>query len=139
MPQFALFLVTVSLADIKGHSILMLFKKLWDLKTCAGIIDKMAWQIFGEKQSSSLSCIFQIMLGDGLLLSRVHKWLSRLLYEGCYSGRVFDLALKEVFGENDQMFEALYADSLSITSSRSKFGVVVTSIAKETRSFIFGI
>lgn len=74
----------------------MLFKKLWDLKTCAGIIDKMAWQIFGEKQSSSLSCIFQIMLGDGLLLSRVHKWLSRLLYEGCYSGRVFDLALKEV-------------------------------------------
>lgn len=78
------------------------------------------------------------MLGDGLLLSCVHKWLSWLFYEGCYSGRVFDLALKEVFGENNQMFEVLYADSLFITSSRSKFGVVVTSIAKGTRSFIFG-
>ncbi|KAL4745858.1 patatin-like phospholipase family protein [Aspergillus foveolatus] len=121
-----------------GLSILALFKKLWNVKTCAGIFDRMARQIFEEKQSSSLSRAFQALLGDRSLLGRAHKWLSWLLYDGCYSGHVFDSALKEVFGEVSQMFEALYVESLPSTSSRTKFGVVATSIAKETRSFVFG-
>ncbi|KAL4924643.1 patatin-like phospholipase family protein [Aspergillus undulatus] len=121
-----------------GLSVLALFKRLWDVKTCTGIFDKMARQIFEEKQSSPLSRAFQAMLGDGSLLGRVHKWFLWLLYDGCYSGRVFDSVLKEVFGEVSRLFEALYVDGLPITSSRTKFGVVATSIAKETRSFIFG-
>ncbi|KAL4860433.1 hypothetical protein BDV12DRAFT_205068 [Aspergillus spectabilis] len=121
-----------------GLSILALFKKLWDVRTCAGIFDKMARQIFEQKQSSSFSRTVQAMLGDGSLLGRVHKWLLWLLYDGCYSGHVFDSALKEVFGETSLMFESVNTDSLSKASSRTKFGVVATSIAKETRSFIFG-
>ncbi|KAL4817214.1 patatin-like phospholipase [Aspergillus spinulosporus] len=121
-----------------GLSILALFKKLWNVKACAGIFDQMARHIFEEKQSSSLSRAFQALLGDRSVLGRVHRWLSWLLYDGCYSGHVFDSALKDVFGEADRMFEALYADSLPTTRSGAKFGVVATSIAKETRSFVFG-
>jgi hypothetical protein len=70
------------------------------------------------------------------MLGAIIQWLSWLFHDGCYDARIFDASLREAFREDHRIFGAVGLHSR--THSRSKFGVVATSIAEETRSFVFG-
>ena len=89
-----------------------------------------------EKRKSMLLQVLQPVFGDGAIFGSVHKWLLWLLHDGCYDGRNFDLALKEVFEEKLRLFDAI-GDS-TLLCSKTRVGVIATSIAQETRSFVFG-
>lgn len=113
-----------------------LFIKQWDPQTCSKIFDQVARRIFRERRNSILSRILQPVFGDGTIFGNVHKWLLWLLHDGCYDGRNFDSALKEVFEEKIYLFDAI--GSSTTQCSRTRVGVTATNIAKETRSFVFG-
>ncbi|KAE8383882.1 patatin-like phospholipase [Aspergillus bertholletiae] len=121
-----------------GLSILGLFNMQWGVKKCADVFDRMARRIFHERRSSTLARASQAMFGSHSFLGTVHKWLLWLLYDSCYDGRVFDLALKEVYTINNRIFDSLLLEASSTRYSKTKVGVVATSIARETRSFVFG-
>jgi hypothetical protein len=110
----------------------------WGVKKCADVFDRMARRIFHERRSSTLARASQAMFGSHSFLGTVHKWLLWLLYDSCYDGRVFDLALKEVYTSNNRIFDSLLLEASSTRYSKTKVGVVATSIARETRSFVFG-
>lgn len=110
----------------------------WHVKKCAEDFDQMAHHIFHERRSSYLSRMSQVIFGSKSFLGRVQKWILWLLHDGCYDGRVFDKTLKDTLGENSRIFDALKIENNPTMYSKSKMGVVVTSIAKETWSFILG-
>lgn len=110
----------------------------WDIRKCADVFDQMAHRIFHERRSSSLSRASQAIFGSTSFFGNVHKWILWLLHDGCYDGRVFDMALKDTFGSNNRIFDTLKGENDSTMYSKSKMGVVATSIAKETWSFVFG-
>ncbi|GMF77642.1 unnamed protein product [Aspergillus oryzae] len=122
----------------RSLSILGLFNMQWGVKKCADVFDRMARRIFHERRSSTLARASQAMFGSHSFLGTVHKWLLWLLYDSCYDGRVFDLALKEVYTINNRIFDSLLLEASSTRYSKTKVGVVATSIARETRSFVFG-
>ncbi|KAA8649656.1 uncharacterized protein ATNIH1004_002327 [Aspergillus tanneri] len=97
----------------------------------------MARRIFHERRSSAFARASQAIFGRRSFFGTVHKWLLWLLYDGCYDGSVFDTALKEVY-TNNRLFDSLRMGDSSTTHSKTRVGVVATSIARETRSFVFG-
>ncbi|THC87635.1 hypothetical protein EYZ11_012916 [Aspergillus tanneri] len=120
-----------------GLSILGLFNMQWDIRKCGAVFDHMARRIFHERRSSAFARASQAIFGRRSFFGTVHKWLLWLLYDGCYDGSVFDTALKEVY-TNNRLFDSLRMGDSSTTHSKTRVGVVATSIARETRSFVFG-
>lgn len=98
----------------------------------------MARRIFHRRRSSALSQAVQTMFGNQSIFGNVHKWILWFLHDGCYDGRVFDRALQDTFGDTGRIFDALKAENDSTMYSSAKMGVVATSIAKETWSFVLG-
>ena len=62
--------------------------------------------------------------------------MSWLLHDSCYDPTVFDTSLQEVFGKAHCIFDV--GGSQSKLHLKSKFGVIATNIAKETKLFVFG-
>ena len=62
--------------------------------------------------------------------------MSWLLHDSCYDPTVFDTSLWEVFEKTHCIFNV--AGPRPELHSKSKFGVIATNIAKETKSFVFG-
>lgn len=110
----------------------------WNVKKCAEVFDQMARHIFHERRSSSLSRVSQAIFGSKSFFGKLQKWILWLLHDGCYDGHVFDMTLRETFGCDNRIFDTLKVENDSTMYSKVKMGVVATSIAKETWSFIFG-
>lgn len=108
----------------------------WNVSTCSETFDRLARRIFEDRIQSKLSPIFRFLFGQGSILGALLRWLWWFYHDGCYDTRVFDASLREAFREDRRIFGAVGIDSHS--KSGSKFGVIATSIAKETRSFVFG-
>ncbi|KAB8212999.1 patatin-like phospholipase [Aspergillus novoparasiticus] len=121
-----------------GLSILGLFTMEWDIRKCAAVFDRMARRIFHQRRTSLLARASQAVFGRNSFFGSVHKWFLWILYDSCDDGLVFDVTLKEVFTENKRIFDSLHKDGSRATYSRTKSGVVATSIARETGSFVFG-
>ncbi|KAL2801854.1 patatin-like phospholipase [Aspergillus granulosus] len=108
----------------------------WDVSTCSQMFDRLARRIFEERIQSSLSRVLRFLFGQYSLLGAIFQWLSWFCQDGCYDTRIFDASLREAFREERRIFGVVGVSSHS--KSRSKFGVIATNIAKETRSFVFG-
>ncbi|PWY96029.1 patatin-like phospholipase [Aspergillus sclerotioniger CBS 115572] len=128
----------IGTSSVGGLSILGLLKMGWDVQTCSTVFESLARRIFQSRRSSSLSQSLRSNSGGRYLISCFHKWLLWLLYDGCYDSHVFDSALKEAFGEQTRLFDSRAHISSRQSSSGTRLGVVAASIAKNTRSFIFG-
>lgn len=72
------------------------------------------------------------------MFGQIRQWLAWWLYDGCYDGRVFDLVLQETFGKRRGLFSPTKENSSGPLISKTKIGVVATSIDKDTDSFVFG-
>ncbi|KAE8371112.1 patatin-like phospholipase [Aspergillus bertholletiae] len=121
-----------------GLSILGLLKMGWDIKTCSEKFDRVARQIFHNRRNSLLSKVFRSTAGRESVIAHLHKWLLWFLFDGCYDSNIFDSVLKDVYGERTRIFDPQpRANSVSLFSG-TKVGVVAASIAKNTRSFVFG-
>jgi hypothetical protein len=83
-----------------------------------------------------ISWLLRLIIGRDSILGDIPRWLSWLLHDSCYDTRVFDTCLREAFHNERRIFSAISQGPES--HSQSKFGVVAASIAKETRSFVFG-
>ncbi|GFF96240.1 hypothetical protein IFM53868_08435 [Aspergillus udagawae] len=108
----------------------------WDIAICSQMFDRLARRIFYERRRSALSWLPRLLFGRDSMVGAIIQWLSWLFHDGCYDARIFDASLREAFREDHRIFGAVGLHSR--THSRSKFGVVATSIAEETRSFVFG-
>lgn len=96
----------------------------WDISHCAKIFDQLAIRIFQQRRQS--------ILGD------MTRWIQWLLHDSCYDSRVFDTALKDAFGKNRRVFGVSSDDPSGSLHAGSKFGVVTTSISKDTDTFVIG-
>lgn len=108
----------------------------WDVSTCSQMFDRLARRIFCERRRFTFSRFFRLILGQNSLLSGILQWISWLLHDSCYNLTVFDASLQEAFGELHCIFDV--ASSRPELHSKSKFGVIAATIAKETKSFVFG-
>ncbi|KAL4888218.1 patatin-like phospholipase [Aspergillus ambiguus] len=121
-----------------GLSIIGLFNKEWDVRECSEIFDRLARRIFSQRRNSLFSQVSQAVLGGNTIFGRLQKWATWLLHDGCYDGRVFDSALQEAFEGDRCIFDALCTKGSTLTRSKARFGVIATSIARETWPFVFG-
>lgn len=78
---------------------------------------------------SHFLCLF---LGQNSLLGGIFQWISWLLHDSCYDPTVFGISLREAFGKAHCNFDI--AGSWPELHSKSKLGVIATTIAKETKS-----
>ncbi|KAL4948945.1 patatin-like phospholipase [Aspergillus filifer] len=108
----------------------------WDVSTCSQMFDRLARRIFAERIQPTRSGFFRRLFGRGSFLGGVIQLLWWVYHDSCYDTRVFDTSLREAFREDRRIFGPVGSTSLS--HSRSKFAVIATNIAKETRSFVFG-
>ena len=108
----------------------------WDVSTCSQMFDRLARRIFCERRRFTFSRFLRLILGQNSLLSGILQWISWLLHDSCYDPTVFDASLREAFGELHRIFDV--ASSRPELHSKSKFGVIAATIAKETKSFVFG-
>ncbi|EAW20659.1 patatin-like phospholipase family protein [Aspergillus fischeri NRRL 181] len=119
-----------------GLSTLGLFKMKWNARKCSDMFDRVARRIFHERRESAISRFFRTVFKAELPLAILPRWVLWLLHDGCYDSGTFDLALKDVFGDDHRIFGAFDRQSTAISGTR--FGVVATSIAKDTHSCVFG-
>ncbi|KAE8334246.1 hypothetical protein BDV24DRAFT_146189 [Aspergillus arachidicola] len=105
-----------------GLIVLGLVAMGWDVSTCSQKFDLLARRIFRERRQPAISWLLRLILRRDSLLGDIPKWLSWFFHDSCYDARLFDDCLQEAFGGD----------------RRAKFGVVATSIARETKSFVFG-
>lgn len=108
----------------------------WDVSTCSHVFDHLARRIFRERRRLTFSCFLRLILGQDSLISGILQWMSWLLHDSCYDPTIFDASLREAFGKTHHIFDV--AGTRPELHSRSKFGVIATNIAKETKSFVFG-
>jgi hypothetical protein len=107
----------------------------WKPCKCSDIFNRVARCIFHERRESAISHMFWMVFKAELPLAILPRWVLWLLYDRCYDSGTFDLALKDVFGNDHRIFSAFNRQSTAISSTR--FGVVATSIGKDTHSCIF--
>ncbi|KAA8642358.1 uncharacterized protein ATNIH1004_011302 [Aspergillus tanneri] len=130
-------LVDLSVGSSSGGLIILgLMGMGWDVSTCSQVFDRLARRIFRNRRRMMLSRIFRFILGRDSVLGGILQWVSWLLHDSCYDPRVFDASLREAFGESHRIFDVV--DTGSGFHSRYKFGVIATTISKETKSFVFG-
>ncbi|CAG7978423.1 unnamed protein product [Penicillium olsonii] len=130
--------VDLSLGTSSGGLIAIgLFIMSWDMSTCSETFDKLARRIFRTRRRSPFA-LLNFSCRNGSMLSNVGRWLHWLLHDSCYDAQVFDDALKSVFGENRLMFGSSRDDPRGSLQSRSKIGVVTTSISRGTEAFVIG-
>ncbi|KAF4226043.1 hypothetical protein CNMCM6805_005174 [Aspergillus fumigatiaffinis] len=110
----------------------------WDVPKCSDVFDRLARRVFSQRRQPAISWVFHLILGRDSILGNTAKWLSWLLHDSCYDASIFDTCLREAFGEQRRIFDAVSQDSSPQLNSRSKYGVVAATIAKETKSFVFG-
>jgi hypothetical protein len=110
----------------------------WDVPKCSDVFDRLARRVFSQRRQPAISWVFHLILGRDSILGNIAKWLSWLLHDSCYDASIFDTCLREAFGEQRRIFDAVSQDSSLQLNSRAKFGVVAATIAKETKSFVFG-
>ncbi|KAH1893616.1 hypothetical protein KXV57_002773 [Aspergillus fumigatus] len=110
----------------------------WDVPKCSDVFDRLARRVFSQRRQPAISWVFHLILGRDSILGNTAKWLSWLLHDSCYDASVFDTCLREAFGEQRRIFDAVSHGSSPQLNSRSRFGVVAATIAKETKSFVFG-
>ncbi|UDD63787.1 hypothetical protein AFCA_011046 [Aspergillus flavus] len=121
-----------------GLIVLGLVAMGWDVSTCSKKFDLLARRIFRERRQPAISWLLRLILRRDSLLGDIPKWLSWFFHDSCYDARLFDDCLQEAFGGDRRIFEPV-KDKLSARwRSGAKFGVVATSIARETKSFVFG-
>jgi hypothetical protein len=108
----------------------------WDVPTCSQVFDRLARRVFRERRQPVISWLLRLIIGRDSILGDIPRWLSWLLHDSCYDTNVFDTCLREAFHDERCIFSTISQGSES--HSQSKFGVVAASIAKETRSFVFG-
>ncbi|QQK44167.1 Patatin-like serine hydrolase, putative [Penicillium digitatum] len=114
-----------------------LFIMTWNISTCSGIFEELARRIFRSRRRSPFA-LLNFTYRSGSMLGNMGRWLHWLLHDSCYDARVFDDALKSVFGENRLMFGPSRDDPRGSLQSNSKIGVVTTSISRETGAFVIG-
>lgn len=114
-----------------------LFIMSWNVSTCSEIFEELARRIFRSRRRSPFA-LLNFTYRSGSMLGNVGRWLHWLLHDSCYDARVFDDALKSVFGENRLMFGPSRDDPRGSLQSNSKIGVVTTSISRETGAFVIG-
>ncbi|KAB8227271.1 patatin-like phospholipase family protein [Aspergillus alliaceus] len=132
-------LVDVSVGSSSGGLLVLgLIGMEWDAPTCSQTFDLLARRIFRERRQPVISWLLRLVLGRDSLLGDIPKWLSWFLHDSCYDPRIFDVSLQEAFSGNRRVFDPVGEPSRSPVHSRSKFGVIAASIAKDTRSFVFG-
>ncbi|KAL3459620.1 patatin-like phospholipase [Aspergillus heterothallicus] len=108
----------------------------WDVSTCSRTFDRLAKRIFRERRQSTLSRLPRLVFGQNSSLGVILQWLSWFFHDSCYDTRIFDSSLQEAFQEDRRIFGVNSASRQP--HSGTKFCVIATSIAKETRSFVFG-
>jgi hypothetical protein len=108
----------------------------WDVSTCSQTFDRLARRIFRERRQSSFSWLPRLVFGQNSSLGVILQWLSWFFHDSCYDTRIFDFSLREAFQEDRRIFGVNSASPQP--HSGTKFCVIATSIAKETRSFVFG-
>lgn len=118
-----------------GLSTLSLFKMKWNARKCLDMFNKVARRIFHERRESAISCFFRMIFKAELPLAILPRWVLWLLHNRCYDSGTFNLALKDVFSDDHRIFGAFNRQSTAISGMR--FGVMATSIAKDTYSYIF--
>ena len=108
----------------------------WEVTTCSQIFDRLARRIFYERRESISSRVFRAMFGPQSLFGGFFQLLSWFFHDSCYDTNVFDECLREAFPEDLAIFGPIGDGPKS--HSNSKFAVIATNIARETRSFVFG-
>ncbi|KAB8069859.1 patatin-like phospholipase [Aspergillus leporis] len=132
-------LVDLSVGSSSGGLLVLgLIGMEWDAPTCSQTFDLLARRIFRERRQPVISWLLRLVLGRDSLLGNIPKWLSWFLHDSCYDPRLFDVSLQEAFSGSRRVFDPAGECSRSHVHSKSKFGVVAASIAKDTRSFVFG-
>ncbi|KAJ5475413.1 hypothetical protein N7539_007700 [Penicillium diatomitis] len=114
-----------------------LFAMSWDVRTCSERFDTLAKRIFSRRRPSILSMLLHRLAGVESRVGGALRSLQWLIQDSCYDSIAFDDALKSVFGEDRQVFSAPDAKDLSLQRSDSKFGVITTSISKDTSTFVY--
>ncbi|OGM39291.1 hypothetical protein ABOM_012150 [Aspergillus bombycis] len=132
-------LVDVSVGSSSGGLLVLgLIGMEWDAPACSQTFDLLARRIFRERRQPVISWLLRLVLGRDSLLGNIPKWLSWFLHDSCYDPRIFDISLQEAFSGSRRVFDPVGEPSQSPVHSKSKFGVIAASIAKDTRSFVFG-
>ncbi|KAE8396949.1 patatin-like phospholipase [Aspergillus pseudonomiae] len=121
-----------------GLLVLGLIGMEWDVSLCSEKFDFLARRIFRERRQPVVSRLLHAILGQDSLLGNIPKWLSWFLHDSCYDPRLFDTTLQDAFSRYKRIFDPACGTSHPTLQSKPKFGVVAASIAKDTRSFIFG-
>ncbi|KAL4893422.1 acyl transferase/acyl hydrolase/lysophospholipase [Aspergillus ambiguus] len=121
-----------------GLIVLGLMGMGWDVSTCSQVFDRLARRIFHERRRSILSSFSRLLFGRDSILDGFLRWISWILHDSCYDAGVFDASLREAFGESHRIFDVVGPNPPSHLHSKSKFAVIATTIAKETKSYVFG-
>ncbi|CAG8887459.1 unnamed protein product [Penicillium egyptiacum] len=116
-----------------GLIVLGLFLMRWDVPHCAKTFDQLASRIFQQRRQSTFPWpARQSILGN------MTRWIQWLLHDSCYDSQIFDTALKDAFGKDRRIFGVSPDDPVGSLYAGSKFGVVTTSISKDTSTFVIG-
>ncbi|KAL4927720.1 patatin-like phospholipase family protein [Aspergillus undulatus] len=108
----------------------------WDAVTCSLTFERLARRIFYERRESTPSRVFRFIFGPRSVFGGVFQLLSWFFHDSCYDSKVFEESLREAFRDDIPIFGPVPDSSRS--HSNSKFAVIATNIAKETKSFVFG-
>ncbi|KAL4960580.1 patatin-like phospholipase family protein [Aspergillus stella-maris] len=108
----------------------------WDATMCSRTFDRLARRIFYERRESMPSRFFRSIFGPQSLFGGAFQLASWFFHDSCYDSKVFEDSLREAFGDDIPIFGPVPDGSRS--HSNSKFAVIATNIAKETKSFVFG-
>lgn len=107
----------------------------WNVKDCSERFETLATRIFRERRPPLL---LRQIAGSRSLLGQMAKWFQWLIHDSCYDSRIFDSALKTAFGEYRRIFGATREDPPGPRRSGPRFGVVTTSISRDTNTFVVG-
>lgn len=110
----------------------------WGVADCSERFDTLARRIFSQRRSAILPSLLHPIPGSRSVFGELAKWLKWLLHDSCYDSQVFDLALKDAFGENRRLFGATEEGGSVSQQSGPKVGVVTTSISKSTSTYVIG-
>ncbi|KAJ5084790.1 hypothetical protein NUU61_009369 [Penicillium alfredii] len=110
----------------------------WDVAACSKIFENLARRIFHERRHSTLAYLLRHIYGYRPIFGEVARWIQWFLHDSCYDARVFDTALKGVFGEKRCIFGPSRDDPRGPLRSGPKVGVVTTSISRDTGTFVIG-
>jgi hypothetical protein len=94
--------------------------------------------IFRERRHSVLPLLFRQIFSFMSVFGDMARWVQWLLHDSCYDSRIFDTALKSVFGEHRRVFGATRDDPPGPRRSGPRVGVVATSISRDTSTFVIG-